>query len=74
MIGASGAVVQMNKLYVFGGATYDNITEGTNKIFIYPLNNPQSYEEFSMTVKADITFVHKYGEIILIAAGIKDCM
>ena len=66
MIGASGAVVN-EKLHVFGGAYYENLTEPTNKIFIYPLNNPQSYEEFSMTVKADITFVHKYGEIILVA-------
>ena len=66
MIGASGAVVN-EKLHVFGGAYYENLTEPTNKIFIYPLNNPQSYEEFSMTVKADVTFVHKYGEIILVA-------
>ena len=66
MVGASGAISN-NKLYVFGGATYDNITEGTNKIFIYPLDNSPNYEELSMTVSADITFVHKYGEIILIA-------
>jgi len=66
MIGASGAVVN-EKLHVFGGAYYENLTEPTNKIFIYPLNNPQSYEEFSMTVKADVTFVHKYGEMILVA-------
>lgn len=66
MIGASGAVVN-EKLHVFGGAYYENMTEPTNKIFIYPLNNPQSYEEFSMTVKADVTFVHKYGEMILVA-------
>jgi hypothetical protein len=66
MIGASGAISN-NKLYVFGGAIYDNISEGTNKIFIYPLDNSPNYEELSMTVSADITFVHKYGEIILIA-------
>ena len=75
MVGASGAISN-NKLYVFGGATYDNITEqdsydniteGTNKIFIYPLDNSQNYEEFSMTVSADITYVHKYGEMILVA-------
>ena len=65
MIGASGAVVN-ERLHVFGGALYEDF-EATNKIFIYPLNNPQSYEEFSMTVKADITFVHKYGEMILVA-------
>ena len=66
MIRASGAISN-NKLYVFGGAIYDNISEGTNKIFIYPLDNSPNYEELSMTVSADITFVHKYGEIILIA-------
>ena len=65
MIGASGAVVN-ERLHVFGGALYEDF-EATNKIFIYPLNNPQSYEEFSMTVKADVTFVHKYGEMILVA-------
>jgi hypothetical protein len=66
MIGASGAVSN-NKLYVFGGATYENFTEGTNKIYIYPLDNSQNYEEFSMTVSADVTYVQKYREIILIA-------
>ena len=65
MIGASGAVVN-ERLHVFGGALYEDF-EATNKIFIYPLNNPQSYEEFSMTVKADVTFVHKYGEMIIVA-------
>ena len=65
MIGASGAVVN-EKLHVFGGALYED-WEATNKIFIYPLNNPQGYEEFSMTVKADVTFVHKYGEMIIVA-------
>ena len=35
MIGASGAVVN-EKLHVFGGAYYENLTEPTNKIFIYP--------------------------------------
>ena len=38
MVGASGAVLN-NKLYVFGGASYENLTEGTNKIYIYPLDN-----------------------------------
>jgi len=66
MVGASGAISN-NKLYVFGGATYENFTEGTNKIYIYPLDNSQNYEEFSMTVSADVTYVQKYGEIILIA-------
>ena len=66
MIGASGAVSN-NKLYVFGGATYENLTEGTNKIYIYPLDNSQNYEELSMSVTADVTFVQKYGDIILIA-------
>ena len=66
MIGASGAVSN-NKLYVFGGATYENFTEGTNKIYIYPLDNSQNYEELSMSVTADVTFVQKYGDIILIA-------
>ena len=65
MIGASGAVVN-ERLHVFGGALYED-WEATNKIYIYPLNNPQSYEEFNMTVKADVTFVHKYGEMIIIA-------
>ena len=65
MIGASGAVVN-EKLHVFGGALYED-WEATNKIYIYPLNNPQRYEEFSMTVKADVTFVHKYGEMIIVA-------
>ena len=66
MIGASGAVSN-NKLYVFGGATYENFTEGTNKIYIYPLDNSQNYEELSMSVTAYVTFVQKYGDIILIA-------
>jgi N-acetylneuraminic acid mutarotase len=66
MVGASGTVSN-NKLYVFGGATYENFTEGTNKIYIYPLDNSQNYEEFSMTVSADVTYVQKYREIILIA-------
>ena len=66
MVGASGAVSN-NKLYVFGGATYENLTEGTNKIYIYPLDNSQNYEELSMSVTADVTFVQKYGDIILIA-------
>ena len=66
MVGASGAVSN-NKLYVFGGATYENFTEGTNKIYIYPLDNSQNYEELSMSVTADVTFVQKYGDIILIA-------
>jgi len=66
MVGASGAVLN-NKLYVFGGATYENLTEGTNKIYIYPLDNSQNYEELSMSVTADVTFVQKYGDIILIA-------
>ena len=65
MIGASGAVVN-ERLHVFGGALYED-WEPTNKIYIYPLNNPQSYEEFNMTVKADVTFVHKYGEMIIVA-------
>jgi len=65
MIGASGAVVN-EKLHVFGGALYED-WEATNKIYIYPLNTPQGYEEFSMTVKADVTFVHKYKEMILVA-------
>ena len=65
MIGASGAVVN-ERLHVFGGALYED-WEATNKIYIYPLNNPQRYEEFSMTVKADVTFVHKYGEMIIVA-------
>ena len=66
MVGASGAVSN-NKLYVFGGAIFENLTEGTNKIYIYPLDNSQNYEELSMSVKADVTFVQKYGDIILIA-------
>ena len=66
MVGASGAVLN-NKLYVFGGAIFENITEGTNKIYIYPLDNSQNYEELSMSVTADVTFVQKYGDIILIA-------
>ena len=66
MVGASGAVLN-NKLYVFGGAIFENLTEGTNKIYIYPLDNSQNYEELSMSVKADVTFVQKYGDIILIA-------
>jgi N-acetylneuraminic acid mutarotase len=66
MVGASGTVSN-NKLYVFGGATYENLTEGTSKIYIYPLDNSQNYEELSMTVSADVTYVQKYGEIILIA-------
>lgn len=65
MIGASGAVVN-ERLHVFGGALYEDF-EATNKIYIYPLNNPQSYEEFNMTVKADVTFVHTYGEMIIVA-------
>ena len=66
MVGASGAVLN-NKLYVFGGAIFENITEGTNKIYIYPLDNSQNYEELNMSVTADVTFVQKYGDIILIA-------
>ena len=66
MVGASGTVSN-NKLYVFGGAIFENLTEGTNKIYIYPLDNSQNYEELSMSVKADVTFVQKYGDIILIA-------
>jgi len=66
MVGASGAISN-NKLYVFGGATYENLTEGTNKIYIYPLDNSQNYEELNMSVTADVTFVQKYGDIILIA-------
>ncbi len=66
MVGASGAVLN-NKLYVFGGATYENLTEGTNKIYIYPLDNSGVFEELSMSVTADVTFVQKYGDIILIA-------
>ena len=65
MLGASGAVLN-GKIYVFGGVVYENI-EATNKIYIYPLDNPANYEELSMSVKADVTFVHKYGEIIFIA-------
>ncbi|MGY8971490.1 MAG: hypothetical protein ACKVK2_07885 [Flavobacteriales bacterium] len=55
------------QLYVFGGAIFENLTEGTNKIYIYPLDNSQNYEELSMSVTADVTFVQKYGDIILIA-------
>ena len=66
MVGASGTVSN-NKLYVFGGAIFENLTEGTNKIYIYPLDNSQNYEELSMSVRADVTFVQKYGDIILIA-------
>ena len=66
MVGASGTVSN-NKLYVFGGAIFENFTEGTNKIYIYPLDNSQNYEELSMSVRADVTFVQKYGDIILIA-------
>jgi len=66
MVGASGAVLN-NKLYVFGGAIFENLTEGTNKIYIYPLDNSQNYEELNMSVTADVTFVQKYGDIILIA-------
>jgi N-acetylneuraminic acid mutarotase len=66
MVGASGAVLN-NKLYVFGGATYENPTEGTNKIYIYPLDNSGIFGELSMSVTADVTFVQKYGDIILIA-------
>jgi N-acetylneuraminic acid mutarotase len=66
MVGASGAVLN-NKLYVFGGATYENPTEGTNKIYIYHLDNSGIFEELSMSVTADVTFVQKYGDIILIA-------
>jgi hypothetical protein len=66
MVGASGAVSN-NRLYVFGGAIFENLTEGTNKIYIYPLDNSQNYEELSMSVTADVTFVQKYGDIILIA-------
>ena len=65
MIVASGAVVN-ERLHVFGGALYEDF-EATNKIFIYPLNNHQAYEELSMTVKADVTFAHTYGEMILVA-------
>jgi hypothetical protein len=66
MVGASGAVLN-NKLYVFGGASYENLTEGTNKIYIYPLDNSGIFGELSMSVTADVTFVQKYGDIILIA-------
>ena len=66
MVGASGAVLN-NKLYVFGGATYENLTEGTNKIYIYHLDNSGIFGELSMSVTADVTFVQKYGDIILIA-------
>jgi len=66
MVGASGTVSN-DKLYVFGGAIFENLTEGTNKIYIYPLDNSQNYEELSMSVTADVTFVQKYGDIILIA-------
>ena len=66
MVGASGTVSN-NKLYVFGGAIFENLTEGTNKIYIYSLDNSQNYEELSMSVTADVTFVQKYGDIILIA-------
>ena len=66
MVGASGTVSN-NKLYVFGGAIFENLTEGTSKIYIYPLDNSQNYEELSMSVRADVTFVQKYGDIILIA-------
>ena len=66
MVGASGTISN-NKLYVFGGAIFENFTEGTNKIYIYPLDNSQNYEELSMSVRADVTFVQKYGDIILIA-------
>ena len=66
MVGASGNVSN-DKLYVFGGAIFENLTEGTNKIYIYPLDNSQNYEELSMSVTADVTFVQKYGDIILIA-------
>ena len=66
MVGASGTISN-NKLYVFGGAIFENLTEGTNKIYIYPLDNSQNYEELSMSVRADVTFVQKYGDIILIA-------
>lgn len=66
MVGASGTVSN-NKLYVFGGAIFENLTEGTSKIYIYPLDNSQNYEELSMSVTADVTFVQKYGDIILIA-------
>jgi len=65
MIGASAAVVN-EKIYVFGGALYEDF-QATNKIYIYPLDNSLNYEELSMTVAADVTYVHKYGEIILIA-------
>ena len=66
MVGASGAVLN-NKLYVFGGASYENLTEGTNKIYIYHLDNSGIFGELSMSVTADVTFVQKYGDIILIA-------
>jgi len=65
MMGASAAIVN-EKMYVFGGALYED-WEPTNKIFIYPLNGSPSYEELRMSLDADITFVHRYGDLILIA-------
>ena len=64
MMGASAAIVN-EKMYVFGGALYED-WEPTNKIFIYPLDGSPNYEELSMSLNADITFVHRYGELILI--------
>jgi hypothetical protein len=66
MMGASGAVAN-NKLYVFGGALYKDFIVGTNRIYVYPLDNPDNYEAFSMPVTADITFVQKYGDHIMVA-------
>ena len=66
MYRANGAVVN-EKLYVFGSILENNNSVDANKIFIIPLNNPQNYEEYSMTVDASFTYVQEYGDMIIVA-------
>lgn len=66
MYRANGAVVN-EKLYVFGSILENNNSVDANKIFIIPLNNPQNYEEYSMTVDASFTYVQEFGDMIIVA-------
>jgi hypothetical protein len=64
--GASGAIINEN-LYIFGGSSDESLSLPSDKIYIIPLNNPQSIQELNLGISFNETFTQKYNDLIIIA-------
>ena len=68
----AGGVIANNNLYIFGGSTDNQLSNPSDKLYIIPLDSPNSIQELSMDIAINETFVQKHNNNIYISGESND--